>query len=338
MFRKYRNKSHSFFLEPNLFIIGAPRCGTTALSKYLSEHPNIFFFFFKELNFFNADFNRSSGRYLSYSEYLKAFFRITRNYKIVAEGSIFYLYSKVAVPNILKKNPSAKFLIMLRNPIEVAFSLHQKCLFWGFENEKDFSRAWALQKERRKGNKLPLFCKNPELLQYGEICKFGEQLARFYKTGVNRKNVFIVIYEDFKNNPKKVWEQIMAFLELEDDGREDFPIINKSSEVKYLAIRRFIRISVDLLSVLMSRNVLVKVSRKMRLFTETFFSFFTKYSNFIQSERGNRKNLDKKKVNRMDKVLAKYFKQDILLLNKIIQDNSFKKQTTKFPVINWLTK
>ena len=56
--------------KPNLFIIGAPKCGTTFLYYYLRQHPDIFFPSFKEPHFFGSDLNRKNGAYnLNLSEY-----------------------------------------------------------------------------------------------------------------------------------------------------------------------------------------------------------------------------------------------------------------------------
>ena len=65
--------------EPNFFIVGAPRCGTTALYSYLSEHPNIFMPGVKELNYFADDFpNMQKIAFRSYNDYLRLFIKANR--------------------------------------------------------------------------------------------------------------------------------------------------------------------------------------------------------------------------------------------------------------------
>ena len=112
---------------PNFFIIGAPKCGTTALSEYLRTHPDVFFSEPKEPNYFNSDVvSKKLYYYTSLEDYLEKCFSGAEGYKAVGEGSVRYLSSAVAVDNILKLYPNAKFIIMLRNPVDLGYSLfHQ---------------------------------------------------------------------------------------------------------------------------------------------------------------------------------------------------------------------
>src|SRR3990167_9603139 len=105
--------------KPNFFILGAPRCGTTSLSTYLREHPNVFFSFPKEVNFFSSDIY-SSTLCSDISSYLKLFSNSEEIHLAVGEGSVFYLASNCAVPSILQFNPQAKFIVMVRNPVDMA--------------------------------------------------------------------------------------------------------------------------------------------------------------------------------------------------------------------------
>src|SRR5438477_11547979 len=111
--------------KPNFFILGAPKCGTTSMAKWLSDHPEIFMSADKELNYYNMDHKRSEIK--NYQHYLYFFKKATEKHKIIGEASVWYLFSKEAVPNILKdSNKEVKFLVMIRNPIQMAYSLHQE--------------------------------------------------------------------------------------------------------------------------------------------------------------------------------------------------------------------
>src|SRR6185312_16840962 len=100
---------------PNFFIIGAPKCGTTALSEYLRRHPNIGFSEQKEPHYFNDDF--SSRHIYSLDEYMKCFASNSADKVAIGEASVFYLSSRSAVRNILQHMPDAKFIVMLRDPV-----------------------------------------------------------------------------------------------------------------------------------------------------------------------------------------------------------------------------
>ena len=112
--------------KPNLFIVGAPKCGTTFLYHYLKQHPEIYFPDFKEPHFFGSDLIRKNGAYdLSLNNYKSLF---NSDKKIIGEASTFYIFSKNAAKEIYDFNPDAKIIIMLRNLVDLAYSLHSQLL------------------------------------------------------------------------------------------------------------------------------------------------------------------------------------------------------------------
>ena len=125
------------------------------MAHYLSEHPDVFMCPEKEPHYFNTDLNHKRGRSDDLEEYLNLFAH-AREEKIIGEASVWYLYSREAVQNILEFNPEAKFVVMIRNPLQMTSSLHQQIFSTGRETEKDFNTAWFLQEERSKGKKLPV--------------------------------------------------------------------------------------------------------------------------------------------------------------------------------------
>ena len=80
--------------KPNFFIIGAPKCGTTALARYLSEHNDIFMCQPKEPNYFSSDLPMRQPGVESIDEYLNLFSDADDSCKAVGEASVWYLYSK----------------------------------------------------------------------------------------------------------------------------------------------------------------------------------------------------------------------------------------------------
>ena len=174
--------------KPNLFIVGQPKAGTTALHYFLSEHPDIYMAEVKEPHFFCKDFHEESDRYhgsrLFFSlrdeaSYLKLFSKVTLE-KIIGESSIHYLYSKVAAYEIYKFNPEAKIIIMLRNPAEWLYSLHNQYVNITTENEKNFSKALTLETLRKQGKHLSRRVQCPSWLYYMERIKYYVQVKRFY--------------------------------------------------------------------------------------------------------------------------------------------------------------
>ena len=217
--------------KPNLFIIGAPKCGTTALCSYLESHDEICFSEPKEAKFFHTDFNKNHRLFFSEKEYLKIFKKINEKTKFMAEGTVWYLYSDIAIKNILKFNRNAKFIVMVRNPVELSYSLHSQLLYGGDENIESFFDAWNLQSERFEGKNIPPYCRDPKSLQYGEIAKLGKQLERLLSL-VKKENIHIIMFDDFKDNTRIVYDNVLKFLKVEEDNRTKFPKINENKKIK----------------------------------------------------------------------------------------------------------
>lgn len=222
--------------RPNFFIIGAPKCGTTSLATYLGEHPKIFMSHPKEPCFFCSDI-AIGGRFRSLPAYEQLFARAGPEHLAVGEGSTNYLFSNVAVPAILEYAPFARFIVMLRNPIEMAPSLHAEVLFHLADDLEQFEAAWNAQGMRQRGHRIPETCSDPQLLLYGERCLLGAQLERLYQT-VSKERVLVVLMDDLRDQPKENYERVLAFLGVPTDGRIDFPIANVRRTTRSVVIRR----------------------------------------------------------------------------------------------------
>mgnify|MGYP006274071187 FL=1 len=136
---EYYNYSPPEYI-PDFFIIGAPKCGTTALFKYLEDNPDIFLPPVKEPDFFATDMNMANDIKTA-EEYTALFDKASSKLK-TGEASVWYLYSKQAVSEIIRLKPDAKFIAMVRNPVEMFQSLHAQALYTQFEKEKTPEKAW----------------------------------------------------------------------------------------------------------------------------------------------------------------------------------------------------
>lgn len=219
---------------PNLFIIGAPRCGTTSLSSWLAEHPQIYFSPIKEPFFFSTDVHKPGVS--SFEEYMSLFAAAKPSHKYIAEGSTSYLFSRIAVPKIEKLFPGSKYIVMVRSPVEMAISLYALNRTIGEENIEDFEKAWRLSPKRRHGEAITRFCRNPKQLDYQNICKLGEQIERLF-TVVPRERVHVVILDDMKRDPRSEYVRVLKFLGLPDDGRQQFDQYNRGTYPRWPAIQ-----------------------------------------------------------------------------------------------------
>ena len=222
--------------KPNFFIIGAPKCGTTSLAHYLAQHPGIFIPDL-ETNFFCKDVLESSD-IKNLSNYHALFEKAGYGCSAMGEKTALYLYSKQAVPTILEYNPGAKFIVMLRNPVDMVYSWHYQMMANGYQPIKNFKKAWELQEKFGMGLTKYLL-RNPRLLQYGDICKTGQQINRLYSY-VLKEKVCTILYDDLRNNPKEIYESVLSFLGIVTDNREHFPVYNEGKIVRSNLLNNFL--------------------------------------------------------------------------------------------------
>lgn len=207
---------------PDFFLIGAPRCGTTAMSVYLGHHPQICFSRPKEPHYFSL--LRKLMPDLKIQDYLDHCFPHydAANPRILGEGSVSYLYDNEAIDEILRHNPKAKFIVMTRHPVDLVYSYHGRMVALLDEDEEDFVTAWRLQEIRSKGQRIPKACRNPFLLQYAEIGQVGKYLEQLFQR-VPRERCLVLVFDDFIADPLDTYRKVLDFIGVEYDGRTEFP-------------------------------------------------------------------------------------------------------------------
>ena len=180
--------------RPSFFIVGAPKCGTSALASYLRAHPAVFMSWPKEPLFFCKDFD-GVRTVDTLAEYERLFESRPPEATAVGEASAMYLYSEIALTEIKKFNPDARIVAMIRNPVELVQSFHSQMLFALSEDESDFETAWRLQAKRRDGQRIPARCAAPEFLQYRDVAMLGTQITRLYEL-FPRDQILVLRNED----------------------------------------------------------------------------------------------------------------------------------------------
>jgi hypothetical protein len=198
--------------EPNFFIVGAAKAATTSLADYLGQHPDIFLSAIKEPFYFVTDIGAKG--YGSYDEYL-SLFQKAGNARAVGEASTGYLFDQDAPGLIEKHFPGARILIMLRNPVDMAFSLWRYMTITGNEAKK-FEEAISDEERRHR-----------KTLQFGESCagwwanylyleraSYYEQVKRYIEI-FGRSRIGIHIFETFIENPVECCQEMFAFLEVD---------------------------------------------------------------------------------------------------------------------------
>lgn len=223
-------------MKPNLFIVGAPKCGTTAWVKYLSGHPEIAFGSVKEPHYFSSDFPRMA-QVANIDEYLSLF--RNNSAKIIGEASVLYLYSEVAARKIYDFNPQSKIIILVRRQEEFLPSFHNQLSLNFQESIEDFNVAWNLSGSR-SAQSIPNSCRVDMQLNYKEMGKFWKYSKRYFDI-YPRDQIRLIHYDDWTRNTRTVYRGILEFLGLDDDGRTDFPRVNPRSRHRYLSVARFLQ-------------------------------------------------------------------------------------------------
>ncbi len=292
--------------KSNLFIVGAPKCGTTTLAYWLSQHEEIFMPAIKEPHFYNSD---SQHRVITdKNDYFKLYSSAeaqSANYRL--DASVWYLYSESAIRNIEKDNSSkkAKYIVCLRNPVEMAPSLHQELFMGGSETVKIFWDAWSLQDSREKGKQLPSNAHEPKHLIYRDICSLGKHAEKLVSMVADRERIFFVTLDEMKFSPLDTLERIFYFLDLDAPKNSvDFDVKNEARIPKYY-----------LLDNVFKRLLALRYKYFPWLPSLGFLRYLKK--NNIASRKGKINKLnDQEKA-----ALAKYFEDDMAVLSKITGKN-----------------
>ena len=291
--------------RPDFFILGAPKCGTTALSEYLRQHPRVFVSTPKEPHYFCDDFDYyyAPGQRTE-EHYLRLFDGADDDDLAVGEASVWYLYSATAARNIMAFDPAARVIVMVRNPVELVPSLHSQLRYMLDETEPDPAVAWDLQEARRRGEHLPSTARVPEFLQYGEAAKLGAQVRRVLEV-VPREQLKVLVFDDLRADTGAVYRDTLAFLGVPDDGRTEFPRVNENKVHQSAAVARFTQ---------RPPSALVSVARGVKRVTGV-----RRLGVLDRLRRGNRQVTRREEVSpEFAQVLRDHFRDDVAELGDLV--------------------
>jgi Sulfotransferase family len=220
---------------PNFFVVGAPKAGTTSLYYYLGQHPEVYISPIKEPNYFAEEIRlanvsaqwqdwaqrehdslqlylrgpmrekRFGGIVSKWPDYLKLFENVNGE-KAVGEASVCYLWSRTAARNIASTTPNAKIIMVLRNPVDRAFSQYKQAVAAGL-----VGHSFREQLRKSFNNKSDQF----ELLNpFLELGLYYEQVRR-YMEQFSTENLRIYLYEEYKQAPTCTITDIFRFLKVD---------------------------------------------------------------------------------------------------------------------------
>lgn len=221
---------------PNLFIVGAPKSGTTSIYNFLKLNSDVYMCPIKEPHFFSKDiksenFNEKYRKLNEFNidEYLSKerlaekhitfisnqsidkylqLFRERKSEKYTGEASTCYLFSKNAAHNIHKFNPDSKIIICLRQPLERAYS------HWKMNFKSSITETSNFNEDLKKDFSVIDKTWGGESQLLVEVGLYYKQVERYLDL-FGSKNVHIIIFDDLKKNTLGVIEKLFSFLEIE---------------------------------------------------------------------------------------------------------------------------
>ncbi len=203
---------------PNFIVIGTQKAGTTALAHYLKQHPQIYITPIKEPGFFDFEGNPPNfcgpGDQPLYAhvptdiETYRELFKAVKDEIAIGEATTWYLYSPRAAERIHHYIPDAKLIVILRNPVDRAYSGFMHAIRDKREVITDF--ALALREEEKRIEK------NWEYLwRYKDMGFYSIQLQRYFER-FDRSQIKVYLYEDLNSHPINILRDIFQFLQVDE--------------------------------------------------------------------------------------------------------------------------
>jgi Sulfotransferase domain len=208
---------------PAFLIVGAERCGTTSMFHVLRQHPAVFSTTLRkqEVHYFDVFYDRGLAWYQSqFPLTVPARLAVRRTGATPAafEASPYYMFHPLAPARIHRDLPGVRLLVLLRDPVERAYSAHANHVGHGLETES-FERALELEDSRLAGEAERLIA-DPSYASYshrhhsyrirGHYADQLEHLEQIF----GRDRIHVVDSDDFFADPGPAYDQVLDFLGL----------------------------------------------------------------------------------------------------------------------------
>lgn len=207
---------------PDIVIVGAQRSGTTTLFRLLSDHPQVVRpTMSKGMAYFDLNYERGPRWYRAgFPLRPSSSGRAAHRRRMTFESSGYYMFHPLAAQRIATDLPEAKVVVMLRNPVDRAYSAHRHELRRGFETE-EFEAAVALEPSRTAGEADRLRAdpsyhsfehQHHAYLGRGE---YAAQITRLFDT-VGRERTYVMDADEFFRDPGVEFSRLCTWLGLEE--------------------------------------------------------------------------------------------------------------------------
>jgi Sulfotransferase family len=211
---------------PDALIMGAPKAGTSALHAALAQHPQIYASPVKEPKYYmcwespppaytGPGDAHSNKEWMWRKEDYEALFRGAPEDAVRLESTPFYLYLRGARRRIAEELPEAKLIVIVRDPIDRAYSNWMHLWVDGLEPISDFVEAWRAEDSRVAAGWAPFW-------HYRRLGRYGEQLADLLDR-VERERVFVLRYWQLVSQPHETLARVAGFLGIAEDPITTIP-------------------------------------------------------------------------------------------------------------------
>lgn len=213
---------------PGALVIGAQRCGTSSLYRYLSDHPAVASPLRKEVGYFSRSYHCGDGWY-------RAHFTWVASRRLSFEATPDYLLHPLAAERVAERLPGARCVVLLRDPVARAYSHHRHMVRLGYET-LDFEDAIAAETRRIEPD-LDRLTEDPfhdprALLRFSYVARghYADQLRRWFDH-LPRNRFLVVRSEDFYADTVRWFADITAFLGLPPWRPPSFPNVSATRPV-----------------------------------------------------------------------------------------------------------
>lgn len=217
----FRYLTANFRILPSFIIAGFPRCGTTSLYNYLIEHPSIVSALTKEIRFFGQNYVNGFNWYKLFFPTIFSKFKINKKFRknfMTGEASATYVHHPLTPIRIKKVLPEIKIIILLRNPVERAFSQYFKTMKLGRE-PLTFDQAIEEENKRLEGEWESMskeenyYSEKYHNYSYLTAGMYIDKLKPWFDT-FNDDQILILQSEDLYDDPQGIFNDTLKFLNL----------------------------------------------------------------------------------------------------------------------------
>ena len=199
-----------------LMIAGAQKAATSSLLRYLAEHPSICSHWQEEINFFIKDSEYFRGESYAFSRYFPC---NQQSDEVIAAKSVEIMYSVKAMERLQIHNPNIQLVLILRHPVERAYSAYWFARRVGWEDISTFENALWANHAHSTGDWLAK--ENRAYLDRSLYMKHLRRLLTFF----DKEQIHILLLEDIKDDAVRVCRRFYSLVGVEATV---MPVVNRT--------------------------------------------------------------------------------------------------------------